>query len=131
MRPTGPTLVEVDRGLVGAAELPVRRRHVIRHNDLAVVRLHLERQGLSGEIGPALPVLPPVAAHGEPVRAGSHDPSRGHRAGAGDVGNGHKLEVVVPADAEPDPAGPLARDPAVVDRDDSGLVHADGLPGRL
>lgn len=59
MRPTGPTLVEVDRGLVGAAELPVRRRHVIRHNDLAVVRLHLERQGLSGEIGPALPVLPP------------------------------------------------------------------------
>ncbi|BAS71336.1 Os01g0249050, partial [Oryza sativa Japonica Group] len=112
-------------------ELPVRRSDVVRRDDAAVVGLHPERQRLAGEVRVALPVLPPVPAHRQPLRPGALHPRRRHGAAAGDVGDEHQLVVVVPGDAEPDAADAPARRPRVPDGDDAGAVHGDRLPRRL
>jgi hypothetical protein len=128
---TGRRSIELDIGCVGGAEPPASGRDVVRRDDAAVVGPEAEGEALAVEVGVALPVGAPVAAHGHPARGGALDPRLRHHAAAAHVGDGDQLEVAAPLDGEPDAAGPAARDAAVVDGHDPGAVHGDGLPRRL
>jgi hypothetical protein len=111
---TGRRSIELDIGCVGGAEPPASGRDVVRRDDAAVVGPEAEGEALAVEVGVALPVGAPVAAHGHPARGGALDPRLRHHAAAAHVGDGDQLEVAAPLDGEPDAAGPAARDAAVV-----------------
>jgi hypothetical protein len=67
-----------------------------------------EGEGLPGERGVALPVGAPVAVQPDPPRLGPLHRHRPQRPAPGHVGDHDQLEVVEPADLEPEPALPPA-----------------------
>jgi hypothetical protein len=100
--------VELRLGRVSAAKPPPGRCDIVGRDFAAIVGPEPEGKALPVEVGVALPVGAPVAAHGHPVRAGALDPRLRHHAAAADIGDRHQLQVAVPIDGESDAAAALA-----------------------
>mgnify|MGYP006950760552 FL=1 len=93
------------------SELPIRGRGFKRDEGLPVARGDLEGEGLTVEIGIALPVLAPIAGHWEPAGAGALDRHRRHISGTAHIGYKDQVEEGMAIHREMDASILLASNP--------------------
>ncbi|MCO5555039.1 hypothetical protein L7F22_008579 [Adiantum nelumboides] len=115
----------------GLAESPIGGGHVIGGEGAAIAGGDLEGEALPVQSRVALPVLPPVAAHGLPAAAGALDRDRVHVAHAAHVGDEHQVEVGVAVHGEVDATLLGTGHPPVLHRHNAAAVHPDLLKGWL
>lgn len=84
----------------GLAELPISRRHVDGGWCTAVTGDNSKGEGLAHQISVGLPVLPPVPAHGHPLRSWSFDAHAHDIPCTSHVRHQNQVEVTEAVDCE-------------------------------